>query len=206
MIEAIFYDPADPRTLPHNPIKAIVAPRPIGWISTMNAEGVGNLSPFSFFNLLCQEPWIVAFACETLNDTLANCQATGEFVHNLVPRSLAEAMNGSSANYPRGIDEMAALEIAAARCVKVAPRRVAESPAALECQVTEIRRLATLDGGVGSSHVVFGQIVGVHIRPDCLEDGIFRTEVAMPVARAGHDDYFLTDGPFTMGRPIDAGA
>ena len=197
----MFYRPETGHGLPHNPFNAIVSPRPIGWISTVSAQGVGNLSPFSFFNLLCQRPAIVAFACETRNHTLANCEETGEFVHNLASQSLAEMMNQSSANYPAEVDEMRYLGIESAPCVNVRPMRVAQSPASLECKVTEIRSLATLAGGKGRSVVVFGQVVGVHIRHDCLEDGIFQTTRALPMTRAGRDDYSVMDRAFSLPRP-----
>lgn len=203
MSESLFYEPGKgERPLPHDPIKAIIAPRPIGWISTIDAAGVPNLAPYSFFNGFCSNPWIIGFSNERPSDSLANCAATGEFVHNLVPLPLAEVMNQSSAPYPADVDEAAELGLAMLPCVNVRPLRVAASPASLECKVLEIKPMVGLNGEPGSATLVLGQVVGVHIDTAYLDHGVFQTTRAAPVARAGGTgDYSVMNRAFTIGRP-----
>lgn len=202
MPDMLFYDPRQrDRPLPHDPLKAIIAPRPIGWISTMSAAGAVNLAPYSFFNGVCSAPWMVAFGNEKPSDTLANCEATGEFVHNLVPRHLAEAMNATSYPYPFGTDEMALAGLQSAPSVHVRPPRVAASPAAIECKVVQIVPLADLDGRRARGTLVIGQVVGVHIDRAYLHEGVFDTAKAAPLARGGHNDYFEAGDIFAMRRP-----
>lgn len=202
MIDTLFYDPRAPdRPLRHDPLKAIIAPRPIGWISTINAEGVVNLAPYSFFNGVCSSPWMVAFGNEKASDTLANCEATGEFVHNLVPLALADAMNKTAPAYPPGTDEMALAGLASAPSINVRPPRVAASPASIECKVLQIIPLMDLDGKRARGTLVIGQVVGVHIDRNYLVDGVFDTARAAPLARGGNNDYAAMDRIFTMRRP-----
>lgn len=202
MSSHLFYDPrCGDRPLAHDPIKAIIAPRPIGWISTIDAGGAANLAPYSFFNGICSAPWMVAFGSERASDTLANCAATGEFVHNLVPLAMAEAMNATSFPYPAGVDEMTLAGLASAPSVNVAPPRVAASPAALECKVLQILPLHDLDGVRARGTLVIGQVVGVHIDEAFLNDGVFDTARAAPMARGGHNDYCAMDTIFEMRRP-----
>lgn len=202
MTETHFYEPGEGHRLAHDPLKAIVAPRPIGWISSMDAEGRVNLAPYSFFNMVCDEPPMLMFSSYGWKDSVRNIDETREFVANLAVEALAEAMNISSASVPHGVDEMAlaGLEKAPSRLVK--PPRVAAAPAALECKLLSIQRLHALDGSASSNYMVLGQVVGVHIDPAYLVDGIFDTAAATPLGRCGYrGDYVAVRNLFEMLRP-----
>src|SRR5258706_30956 len=151
-----FYDPRQGHGLPHDPFKAIVAPRPIGWISTVDVAGRVNLAPYSFFNGVSSKPPIVAFSSEGRKDSLVNAEATREFVCNLATEELAEAMNRTAAPVGAGVDEMTLAGLAAAPSKNVRPPRVARSPAALECRVTQILRLTDVDGRTIDNWLVMG--------------------------------------------------
>ncbi len=201
-MDTYFYEPRLGHGLPHDPFKAILAPRPIGWISSLDIEGRVNLAPYSFFNGFGSNPPIVGFASEGRKDSMENVVATGEFVCNLVSRPLAEAMNLTAAPLPPGTDEMAyaGLQAAPSRCVR--PPRVALSPAALECKLTQVVTIQDLTGKPTGGHLVLGQVVGVHIDPDYLKDGIFDTAGARTVARCGYrGDYAQVDQLFELVRP-----
>jgi flavin reductase (DIM6/NTAB) family NADH-FMN oxidoreductase RutF len=200
--ETYFYETAKGHGLPHDPFKAIVAPRPIGWISTVDRDGQVNLAPYSFFNAVCGAPPIVAFSSESYKDSVRNAEATGEFVANFVSKPLAEAMNRTSAAVSPDTDEMTLAGLAAAPSRLVAPPRVAAAPAALECKLTQVIRLQTVEGKTLDTYLVLGQVVGVHIDPRFLRDGIFDLLTAQPVMRAGYrDDYVQASDPFKMVRP-----
>ena len=197
-----FYEPRLGHGLKHDPFKAIVAPRPIGWITTMDAEGCVNLAPYSFFNAFNSNPPIVGFASEGRKDSLRNVEANGEFVCNLATRPLAEVMNRSSAPLPQGQSEMefAGIEAAASRMVR--PPRVAHTPAALECRLLQIVPLKNLDGVEVNTFLVLGQVVGVHIDRAYIKDGIFDTKAARPIGRCGYrGDYAEIGEMFEMIRP-----
>ncbi len=197
-----FYDPADGHGLRHDPFKAIVAPRPVGWISTVDGEGRANLAPYSYFNAVCDSPPMLAFSSVGRKDTLRNVEATGEFVWNLATRPLAEAMNASAVMAPPETDEfvLAGLETAPSRVVK--PPRVAASPAAMECRLVQIVRLHGLDAADTDHHLVIGQVVGVHVDRAFVRDGAFDTAAARPIARCGSwGDYAEVDTLFQMRRP-----
>jgi flavin reductase (DIM6/NTAB) family NADH-FMN oxidoreductase RutF len=197
-----FYEPRKGHGLPHDPFKAIVAPRPIGWISSLDAAGRPNLAPYSFFNAFCTFPPIVGFASERRKDSVDNVEATGEFVCNLVGMELAEAMNATSAGVPHGEDEMALAGLEAAACTVVKPPRVAKAAAALECKLLQVVRLAGADGIPLDNWLVLGEVVGVHIADRVLVDGRFDTAAAQPVARCGYrGDYAVVTGLFEMIRP-----
>lgn len=197
-----FYEPLHGHGLPHDPIKAIVAPRPIGWISTLSREGVANLAPYSFFNALCTNPPILAFANEKASDSLRNARETGEFVYNLATAALATQMSASSEGVPPDVDEFTLAGVERASCRIVAAPRVAASPASLECRVLQILHLQDLDGNATGVEVVFGQVVGVHIDRAFLKDGKFDTAAARPLARCGNwSDYAVVDQMFNMRRP-----
>ncbi|HEY1068235.1 MAG TPA: flavin reductase family protein [Pirellulales bacterium] len=202
MTEWHFYDPRLGDGLPHDPFKAIVAPRPIGWVSTVDVEGRVNLAPYSFFNAFCDAPPIVGFSSSGRKDSQRNVEATGEFVFNLATKPLAEAMNLTSAPAEAGVNEMHLAGLTAAPSRFVKPPRVAESPASLECRVVEILRLKDLDGAETPNTVIFGQVVGVHIDKAYLKDGLFDTAAARPIARCGYlADYAEVAELFKMGRP-----
>ncbi|RUZ80370.1 flavin reductase family protein [Mesorhizobium sp. M7A.F.Ca.US.006.01.1.1] len=197
----MFYEPSKGHGLPHDPSKAIVAPRPIGWISTLNRAGEINLAPYSFFNAVSTRPFIVWFSSEGEKDSASFAQETGEFVANLVSRDLAEKMNRTSVNAPRGVNEFVYADLAMATSRLVAPPRVAAAPAALECRVTEVFRPRALDGSPTSAVVVAGEVVGVHIDDAFLTDGLFDITKAGNVARLGYMDYASVDEVFSMRRP-----
>jgi flavin reductase (DIM6/NTAB) family NADH-FMN oxidoreductase RutF len=198
----MFYSTAaNDHGLPYDPFKAIVAPRPIGWIVSRSARGKINLAPYSYFNGVSSRPPVVCFASEGRKDSLAFIEQTREFVCSLVTYDLREAMNRTSAAYPRGIDEMqaAGLEPAASRLVQ--PPRVAASPCALECRMLQIVSLSDIDGRPLDRHVVFGQVVGVHIDDRFIRDGRLDVAAMRPIARCGYNDYAVVDSIFEMIRP-----
>ncbi|MGO4834833.1 flavin reductase family protein [Rhizobiaceae sp. 2RAB30] len=197
----MFYEPSKGHGLPHDPFKAIVAPRPIGWISSRSRDGAVNLAPYSFFNAISTHPFLVWFSSEGEKDSCTFAAETGEFVVNLVGRKLAERMNASAVDAPRGVDEFGYAGLTPAPSRLVAPPRVAEAPAALECKVTEIFRPKALDGSLSGSVVVAGEVVGVHIDNDMLTDGLFDAVKAGNVARLGYMDYAAVTEIFSMRRP-----
>lgn len=201
-LDFYFYEPAKGHGLPHDPFKAIAAPRPIGWISTIDRNGCVNLAPYSFYNALGDKPPIVGFSSGGRKDSIRNIEETGEFVANFATKALAEAMNQSSAAVPRDVDEMALAGLTPAPCHIVAAPRVAESPAALECKLLQIVHLHDLDGNPLEQYIAIGQVVGVHIANAFLKDGIFDLVAAQPIMRAGYQaDYVEIGGSFKMPRP-----
>jgi flavin reductase (DIM6/NTAB) family NADH-FMN oxidoreductase RutF len=196
----MFYasDRRDRGILPHDPFKAIVAPRPIGWISSISASGEVNLAPYSFFNGVNSRPPLVMFASEGRKDSVRN---TGEFVCNLATWDLREAMNETSAPMPHGENEMVRARLAPAPSVLVKPPRVAAAPCALECRLVRIVRLETHRHEPVDAHVVFGEVVGVHIDDRFIVDGVLDTAALRPVARCGYDQYAVVEGLFSMTRP-----
>src|ERR1700754_3722369 len=187
--------------LPHDPFKAIVAPRPIGWITTMSASGAINLAPYSYFNGVLSRPPVVMFSSEGRKDSLAFVEETKEFVCNLATWDLREKMNQTSAPYPRGTNEMEAAGLTAAPSRLVKPPRVAESPCALECKLIKIVPMETFDGHPVDAHVVFGQVVGVHIDDRFVVNGRLDTAAMKPIARCGYDEYAVVESLFAMQRP-----
>jgi flavin reductase (DIM6/NTAB) family NADH-FMN oxidoreductase RutF len=200
----MFYDTrTNDHGLPHDPFKAIVAPRPIGWISSMNGRGEINLAPYSFFNGVASHPPVVMFASEGRKDSLAFIEETGEFVCNLATWDLREAMNATSAPLPRGTNEMAQAGLQAAPSRLVKPPRVAASPCALECKLLQVVPLADLDGRDIDSHVVFGQVIGVHIDDRYIRNGLLDSAAMKPIARCGYHNYAVVESMFSMRRPQD---
>lgn len=199
-----YYEPAQGHRLAHDPLTAIIAPRPIGWISTVSPGGVRNLAPYSFFNAFNYRPPIIGFASTSWKDSVANVEATGEFVWNLATRAQAEAMNMSSATVAPDVDEftLAGLDALPSRLVK--PDRVAGSPVQFECRLTQLIRLQTKEGREVDSWLVLGEAVGIHIDTRMLEDGTYQTGRAHPILRGGGlADYFeiAEDALFRMRRP-----
>ena len=197
----MFYETARGHGLPHDPFKAIVAPRPIGWISTQSSAGEINLAPYSFFNAFQTQPYLVFFASDGEKDSVAFARQTGEFVVNLVGFALAEKMNASAVDAPRGVSEFGYAALTPAPCRMVAAPRVAEAPAALECKVTEIHQPKALDGRSAGVFVVTGEVVGVHIDDAMLTAGRFDIRKAGNVARLGYMDYTHVAETFAMHRP-----
>jgi flavin reductase (DIM6/NTAB) family NADH-FMN oxidoreductase RutF len=203
--DPIFIDPKSDLSFKRGIFNAIIAPRPIGWISTINDEGNANLAPYSYFNIVSNLPPILMFSCNTpedrdAKDTLANVRATGEFVFNLVSAELVEVMNETSTPVAHHIDEFEHAGIAKAPSRKVRPPRVAASPCSLECKV--LRIISFGGGGDGpQTNITFGEVVGMHIAPGFLhEDGHFDTLAAKPVSRLGGAEYATTEESFVLTR------
>jgi flavin reductase (DIM6/NTAB) family NADH-FMN oxidoreductase RutF len=199
-----FYEPSNGHGLRHNPFNAIVGPRPIGWISTLGANGIANLAPYSFFNAFAYTPPIIGFASTGSKDTLCNARQTGNFVWNLVTRPLAERMNQTSATVPPSVSEFELAGLTPVPSTLVAAPRVAESPVAFECRVTQVLQLADQKGIEIPSWMVFGEVVAVHIAKHLIVDGAYDTAAAHPVLRAGGPDAYAEITPeimFSMIRP-----
>ena len=198
----MFYEPSKRNHgLPYDPFKAIVAPRPIGWITTMSSDGHVNLAPYSFFNAFSSRPPIVGFSSEGWKDSAAFVEEGREFVCSLATYDLRDAMNASSANLPRGVSEMEAAGIKAAPSRLVKPPRVAASPCALECKWLQTVHLTDLDGRETGAHLVLGVVVGVHIDEKFIKDGMVDTAAMRPIARCGYHDYAVVNEMFSMSRP-----
>jgi flavin reductase (DIM6/NTAB) family NADH-FMN oxidoreductase RutF len=198
------YRPCEGHRLAHDPLNSIIAPRPIGWVGTLGKDGVPNLAPFSFFNLLSYRPPILGFAPDYRADTLRNARETGEFTWNLVTRALAEKMNLTSSPVPPHIDEFDLAGLEPLASVDINAPRVAASPIQMECKVTKIVELRGHGGTPGTHHLVLGEIVHVHIDPEFIAEGIYQTSRAAPILRSGGPaDYFgVTDETcFKMPRP-----
>lgn len=199
-----FYEPARGHGLEHDPFKAIVGPRPIGWISTVDLQGRVNLAPYSFFNALSSFPPILCFSSERASDTLANARDTGEFVYNFAPAPLARKISDTSTPVPHGVNEMEMAGLEAAPCRIVKAPRVAASPASMECKVLKIERLVGLDGIESKATLVIGQVVGVHIDTAFLKDGRFDTAAAQPLMRCGYlSDYAVIGEMVKVKRPAE---
>lgn len=204
----MFYSIADglrPSPLTHNPMNALVMPRPIGWISSISRDGVPNLAPYSYFNLVCSDPPYVMFAPNsarpgTAKDTYRNICEVPEFVVNMVGEHDVAAMNASSAPFPPEIDEFAACGIAPERSQLVRPPRVASARAALECRVYEVVHLPPAADG-RESHVVVGAVLGVHIADHLIVDGLVDERRLEPVARLGYMNYGTLGQVFELARP-----
>ena len=199
-----YYEPSQGHGLPHNPLNAIIGPRPIGWISTRGASGGFNLAPYSFFNAFAYTPPIIGFASTGAKDTLRNARETGEFVWNLATRALAAQMNQTSATVAPEVSEFDLAGLTPIPATRVAAPRVAESPVAMECKVTQILQLADTQGRVMPNWVVFGEVVAVHIARRLLVNGVYDTAAAHPILRAGGLDAYAEISPpvmFKMSRP-----
>lgn len=199
-----FYEPADGHGLAHDPFNALVAPRPIGWISSRSGDGTLNLAPYSFFNAFNYHPPIVGFSSIGYKDSVRNAEETGEFCWNLVTRSLSEAMNETCAHVGPEVDEFTLSGLTPKPSRIISAPHVAESPVALECRVSQLLQLAGADGQKVDTWMVFGEVVGVHIARHLIRDGIYDTAAAEPVLRGGGPaDYFAVgpDQKFQMHRP-----
>ena len=199
-----FYEPSSGHGLAHDPFNALVAPRPIGWISSRSRDGVLNLAPYSFFNAFNYKPPLVGFASIGYKDSVRNIEETGEFGWNLATRPLAEAMNQSCAAVGPEVDEfqLAGLTPEPSRVIGVP--RVKETPVSFECRLSQILRLTGADGTETDTWMVFGEVVGVHIARHLLKDGVYQTADAEPILRGGGPaDYFgiSSDTFFQMYRP-----
>ncbi|GGW69160.1 flavin reductase family protein [Alishewanella tabrizica] len=204
MAEEYFFEPAQGHGLAHDPLNSIIAPRPIGWISSVSDAGLVNLAPYSFFNLFNYKPPIIGFASTGWKDSVQNIQQTGEFCWNLVNRRLVSAMNQTSASVAPDINEftLAGLTMLPSRLIK-APQ-VAESPVRFECKLTQLFPLVTAQGEQVNTWMVLGEVIGVHIDVALLQDGVFDTLAADPVLRGGGPaEYFTLSAAqkFSLVRP-----
>ncbi len=198
------YEPRQGHRLPHDPFNMIVAPRPIGWVSTRSASGALNLAPYSFFNAFNYKPPIVGFSSIGYKDSVRNVEETGEFAWNLVTRPLAEAMNQTSAALPPEESEFAFAGLTPAPSALIATPRVAESPVTFECRCTQIVQLQTASGEKVATWLVLGEVVMVHIAQSLLKDGMYDTGAAGHVLRGGGPSDYFTIAPeqlFRMTRP-----
>ena len=198
----MFYEVAKGHSLPQDPFKALVAPRPIGWISAVSAKGEVNLSPYSYFNAFSDRPHIVGFSSDGRKDALTFVEETGEFVCNLATYDLRDKVNATSAPLPRGQSEVAHSDLTPAPSRLVKPPRVAESPVALECKWLQTIPLEPLEGEA-RYFLVIGQVVGIHIDDGFIVEGLVDTAAMRPIARAGYRDYFVAapEARFSMTRP-----
>jgi flavin reductase (DIM6/NTAB) family NADH-FMN oxidoreductase RutF len=198
----MFYETADNKHgLPHDPFKALVSPRPIGWIGTKGRDGSLNLAPYSFFNAISDRPKLVMFSSSGRKHSARNAEETGVFTASLASRNLSERMNASSIDAPYGKDEFELSGLTPEPGRLVPAPFVREAYAALECVVTEIMVPKGIDGEPSENVVVFGQVVGIHIDPAIIKDGRIDMRVAAPLARLGYRDYADGSEVFEMIRP-----
>ena len=198
----MFYETAkNDHGLPHDPFKAIVTPRPIGWVTTMSAKGAINLAPYSYFNAVSTRPPCVMFASEGYKDSVSNIAETGEFVCNLAVWELRDEVNQTSATFPRGVNEMEKAGLAPAPSRLVKPPRVARAPCAMECKLLQIVPLHDLSGRPLDRHVTIGQVIGIHIDERFIKNGLLDTAAMQPIARCGYHDYAVVESLFEMVRP-----
>ncbi|GAB4232549.1 MAG: flavin reductase family protein [Methyloligellaceae bacterium] len=198
----MFYDAVkNEHGLKHDPFKALVTPRPIGWISTLDGNGVVNLAPYSFFNAISDNPHYVMFSSLGRKDSQRNAEETGEFVCSLATYDLRDQMNATSAAVPPDVDEFALAGLTPAPSRKVRPPRVAESPVAFECTYFQTLELPQDDPSRDAYNVIIGRVVGIHIDDAMIDDG--RVDVARmrPIARLGYMDYTVVDKVFSLQRP-----
>tara|TARA_B100000401_G_C52760580_1_gene697957 strand:- start:632 stop:1231 length:600 start_codon:yes stop_codon:yes gene_type:complete len=198
----MFYNPEIGHNLPHDPFKAIVSPRPIGWISTIDKEKNVNLAPYSFFNAVADNPPMIMFSITgqkkniSSKDTLQNIIETKCFVVNIVSKDLLNQMNQTSGNYPKNTDEFVLANLEKTNCVYIDVPRVKKSPASLECTLYKILKLPGF-----SNNMVIGEVVGVHINENILKNGIFDILAYDPIARLGYKDYTYVSSKFELERP-----
>jgi len=190
--------------LPRDPFKALIAPRPIGWISSLSKDGVVNLAPYSFFNAISEKPHYVIFGSGGIKDSVRNIEETGEFVCSLATYDLRNEMNVSSAAVPPDVDEFPISGLTAVKSNIVRPPRVKESPAAFECRRWKMIELPpAVPGGPRGYHAVIGLVVGIYIDDAALKKGFFDSGSVKPLARLGYMDYaFVNDDvTLTINRP-----
>jgi flavin reductase (DIM6/NTAB) family NADH-FMN oxidoreductase RutF len=203
----MFFEPRarDKSVLPYDPFKALIAPRPIGWISSMNKEGLINLAPYSFFNAFSGAPPLIGFCSEGPKDSYTFAKESGEFVWNMATYDLRHQMSETSAPLERGQSEFAHTGLNMLPSKLVRAPRVKESPAHLECKVTEIFQLRDMDGNETPRFLVMGQVMGIHIDDSFIEGGIVQVPKMKPISRCGYQDYSVLDSVFSIKRPEGAG-
>jgi flavin reductase (DIM6/NTAB) family NADH-FMN oxidoreductase RutF len=202
----MFVETGKPSALAHNPFKACVVPRPIGWISTLSATGEINLAPFSFFSACSADPPIIMYCANGAHaeggwkDSLKNAEATGAFVASLATYELRQQVNTTSMQAGRGVDEMALAGLSSAPSRLVQPPGVAESPIRMECVLHRILELPAAPSGA-TNHAVFGRVVGIHLDDRVLTGGMVDITKLQPISRLGYMDYAVTREVFQMERP-----
>lgn len=201
----MFYEPKNGHGLPHNPFNAIITPRPIGWISTRGKDGIDNLAPYSFFNATAYVPPQVMFAStgakpdrDGTKDSVGNIRDTGVFCVNIVEYAMRDAMNASSATIPAGQSEFDHAGLKRVECETIPCARIGGVPAALECMLVDIIRLRG-----EANYMVLGEVTGIHMRDDCLKDGLFDITSYRPLTRLGYRDYSTITDLFSLARPDD---
>ncbi len=207
----MFFEPSDgmkPPPFKHTVYNALVVPRPIGWISTLNREGVVNLAPFSFFNSVSGDPPCVIYCpngwksgTQEAKDSLVNVEETGEFVFNMCTYELREQMNATSIHVPTSVDEMALAGLEADVCELVKPPRVKASPIVLECQYLQTVKLPE-SSNRSPNNIVIGEVVGIHVSDEVIVDGIIDIQKVNPLARLGYLDYATLGDVFPINRPV----
>lgn len=189
----MFYTPEKGHNLTHDPLSALVMPRPIGWISSLDGAGKRNLAPFALFNIVAYAPPHVMFAptgqsSGRFKDSLNNVQETGEFVANMATWALRDAVWHSSIPAPPEVDEFELTGLTPIPSKMVSPPRVKESPVHLECRHTQTIRLPHVDQN-NANHIVIGKVVGVHIDDTVIKDGLVDEMKLEPMARLGYLNY-----------------
>jgi flavin reductase (DIM6/NTAB) family NADH-FMN oxidoreductase RutF len=197
----MFYDTSrNNHGLPRDPFKALVAPRPIGWISSVSGDGIANLAPYSFFNAVATDPYYVVFGSGPRKDTLRNIEATGEFAVNIATYDLRLEMNASSATVAADVDEFELAGLGKASCRLISSPRVAESPACLECRLHRVVDLPD-ESGRANDFLVIGKVVGIYIDDRFIVEGRVDTAAMRPIARLGYNDYATVESAWPMRRP-----
>lgn len=187
--------------LPHDPFKAIVTPRPIGWISSQDEQGRHNLAPYSFFNAVCDAPPIVMFSSAGMKDSAKNAKKTGVFACNVATYALRDAMNASSAPLEHGVSEFDRAGLTPVRCKLIDAPMVSEAKIVMECQTLEVKPLVDTKGDRAAYTMVIGQVMGIHIADEFIQDGLLDITAVKPIARLGYKDYAVINEVFQLARP-----
>lgn len=198
----MFYEPSKSNHgLPHDPFKALIVPRPIGWIGSYSADGHSNLAPYSFFNAVSSSPPIICFSSQNYKDSVANIDQTGAFSHNVTTWDLQDAMNASSAGVASDVNEFELAKLTEKKCELVDAPYVGEAPVVMECVHLETKKLTDRHGNPTDCYLVFGEVVGIRIDESVIRDGMVDPRLLRPIARMGYMDYSLEDNPFMLKRP-----
>jgi flavin reductase (DIM6/NTAB) family NADH-FMN oxidoreductase RutF len=184
-VDAHVYEPSAGHGLAHDPLNAIVGPRPIGWIASMDRQGRRNLAPYSFFNAFSYVPPIIGFASTAWKDTVANVQETGEFTWNLATAALPQQMNFTSAAVPHGQDEFELSGLTPVPSLRIKAPRVLESPVNFECRLTQLVQLNDARGSPVQTWLTLGEVIAVHIDRDLIRYGSYQAVAAEPILRWG---------------------
>ena len=201
----MFYEPKKGHPFKIDPYKALVFPRPIGWISSLSKKGIPNLAPYSYFNAVADEPPQVMFcsngdsAYGGYKDSLANILSTKEFVVNFATANTRDAMNISSSNYEPNEDEFVAAKLKKRKSKLVKPPSVNDSPVNLECKLLETLKLKTNTKKI--STMVIGEIIGIYINNKFIKNGRIDSVSMRYVSRMGYSEYTTVSSKFNLRRP-----